>query len=173
MESFRLALDPPTGPLALFGPDDLERALAASRASPRKRIILPFHRTLDDPLHRMLNAIQPGSYVHPHRHLSTPKSEAWIVLRGELLFVSFDDDGRVDQSAVLAPGGAHFGVDLVPGRYHTIVALEPDTVIYEVKSGPYTKDADKAFAPWAPAEGTPEAEVYLAELEELASSARR
>ncbi len=172
MKGYRLALDPPAGPLALLGSDELERALAASRGSPRKRIILPFHRTLDDPLHRMLNAIQPGSYVHPHRHLSPPKSEAWIVLRGKLLFVSFEDDGRVEQTAVLAPSGVHFGVDLIPGRYHTIVALEPDTVIYEVKSGPYTQATDKAFAPWAPAEGTPEADVYLAELEKLSSQAR-
>lgn len=169
MTNFRLALDPPTGPLALLGPGDIERALTASRTSPRKRIILPFHRSPDDPLHRMLNAIQVGSYVRPHRHLSPPKSEAWIVLRGELLFVCFEDDGRVAQAVVLSPTAAHFGVDLVPGQYHTIVALEPDTVIYEVKSGPYTQTTDKAFAPWAPEEGSLEAENYLSELEKLAN----
>ncbi len=28
-------------------------------------------------------------------------------------------------------------VNPVPGRYHTLAALKPDTVIYEVKAGPY------------------------------------
>jgi ribosomal-protein-alanine N-acetyltransferase len=33
-------------------------------------------------------------------------------------------------------------------------------VLYEVKTGPYAAISDKAFAPFAPAEGTPEAETY-------------
>jgi hypothetical protein len=55
-------------------------------------------------------------------------------------------------------------VDLLPGIYHSFIALEPDTVIYEVKTGPYTATSDKTFAPWAPAEGTAEAARYMAEL---------
>lgn len=161
MTGLRLALDHPEGDLVLLSQSDLERTVAESRVAPRKRMILPFHRDLDDPLHRMFNAIQPGSYARPHRHLDPPKSEAWIVLRGKLLFVSFFDDGGVDRTVVLGATSEHFGVDLVPGRYHTIAALEPDTVIYEVKSGPYTRTTDKAFAPWAPEEGSPEAEAYL------------
>ena len=60
--------------------------------------------------------------------------------------------------------GDAFGVDLVPGVYHTLVVLEPDTVIYEVKDGPYVASNDKAFAPWAPPEGSPEAPAYMARL---------
>jgi hypothetical protein len=48
--------------------------------------------------------------------------------------------------------------------YHSFIVLEPDTVIYEVKSGPYVTSTDKSFAPWAPAEGTPEAQVYMEQL---------
>jgi RimJ/RimL family protein N-acetyltransferase len=44
--------------------------------------------------------------------------------------------------------------------YHGLVALEPDTVLYEVKTGPYAALTDKAFASFAPSEGTPEAETY-------------
>jgi len=36
---------------------------------------------------------------------------------------------------------------LVPGQYHTLAALKPDTVIYEVKAGPYNDSTDKSFAP--------------------------
>src|SRR6187551_3594660 len=73
-----LALEHPVGDLVLLGRQQLEDTVSASRESPRRRIIQPFHRTLDDALHRMFNAIQPGSYARPHRHLDPPKAEAWI-----------------------------------------------------------------------------------------------
>ena len=38
-----------------------------------------------------------------------------------------------------------------------MVCLEPDTVILEVKKGPYDANTDKKFASWAPAEGDPDA----------------
>jgi len=168
MTSSKLALEHPTGDLVVLSRTELQETVEESRNSPRKRIIRPYHRDLDDPLHRMFNAIQPGSYARPHRHLEPPKAEAWIVLQGRLLFASFWEDGAIDQALLLSASGEHFGVDLVPGRYHTICALEPDTVIYEVKSGPYTRATDKEFAPWAPAEGDPAAPLYLEKLLERA-----
>jgi hypothetical protein len=95
MTGSKLALDPPQEDLALITRALLDEAVLKSRRSPRRRIITPLHCSLSDPLHRMLNAIQPGSYVRPHRHLDPPKAEAWIVLRGAVLFVTFLDDGTV------------------------------------------------------------------------------
>ena len=160
----KLALDPPHEDLALLSETLVGEAVRMSRTAPRRRMIAPLHRSLNDPVHRMLNAIQPGSYVRPHRHLDPPKPEAWIILQGRLLFVTFNDDGKIERHHVLAAQSEQFGVDLVPGRYHTIAALVPDTVIFEVKSGPYEAAADKSFAPWAPEEGTPQADIYLREL---------
>jgi cupin fold WbuC family metalloprotein len=164
MSTTKLALDNPRGDLIVVTRAQVEETIAASRLSPRRRIIRPYHRSSEDNLHRMFNAIQPGSYARPHRHFEPPKAEAWLVLRGKLLFVAFFDDGSIDEAMVLEAGGERFGVDLVPGRYHTIVALVPDTLIYEVKSGPYTLASDKEFASWAPAEGAPEVEGYMAQL---------
>ena len=42
----------------------------------------------------MLNAIQPGSYIRPHRHLDPPKSESLILLQGMLGYVSFQTTAR-------------------------------------------------------------------------------
>jgi hypothetical protein len=47
-------------------------------------------------LHRMLNAIEPGSYIRPHRHQSPPKPESIIVLSGSLALVKFGGDGASD-----------------------------------------------------------------------------
>jgi cupin fold WbuC family metalloprotein len=158
------ALQAPAGDLVVLTRELADRALAHARSSPRRRVILPFHKTEAEPLHRMLNAIQPDSYMRPHRHLDPPKYESFLVLQGELAFFTFEDDGRVRDCLHLAAGGERFGVDLVPGIWHTVVALVPDTVVYEVKTGPYLPANDKAFAPWAPAEGDVAAAGYLQRL---------
>ena len=162
--SHRLALDPPTEPLTVLTEALLDTVARHARESPRQRIIAPFHRAPSETLHRMLNAVQPDSYVRPHRHLDPPKPEAWIVLRGSLLFFTFHDDGSVQNALLLEAGGPDFGVDLAAGVYHSFIALKPDTVIYEVKSGPYEAATDKSFAPWSPAEGAKEAPEYMAAL---------
>jgi cupin fold WbuC family metalloprotein len=155
------ALDAPTGTLALISNELIDRAVAHSRQSPRRRMIQPLHRSADEAMHRMLNAVQPGSYIRPHRHLDPPKAEAWIVLRGAAAFFAFEDDGRIRECRRLEAGGEAVGVDLAPGIFHTFAALAPDTVIYEVKTGPYSEKTDKSFAPWAPEEGAPDASRYL------------
>lgn len=164
MTTHRLALDPPTDALYVLEHALVDHAVRYARESPRQRVIAPFHRSPEDALHRMLNAVQPDSYVRPHRHLDPPKAEAWIVLRGALLFFTFEEQGEVDQRIVIRAGGPRFGVDLIAGVYHSFIALEPDTVIYEVKNGPYQASSDKSFAPWAPVEGTPEAKQYMQRL---------
>ena len=126
MSSPKVALDPPKEDLALMTRERLDETVRQSRKSSRGRIIAPLHRTLSDPLHRMLNAMQPGSYVRPHRHLDPPKAEASIVLRGAVLFVTFFEDGRIRDHRVLNADSETFGVDLVPGHYHTLAALKPD-----------------------------------------------
>src|SRR3712207_349027 len=110
--SHRLALDPPPGALVPLTRALVDAAAAYARESPRRRVIQPFHKTEDEPLHRMLNAIQPGSYARPHRHLDPPKAEAWVMLRGAGAFFTFEDDGRVRDCLRVSAGGDLFGVDL-------------------------------------------------------------
>ena len=135
----------------------------------RRREIHAFHDRDEAILHRMLNAIKPKSYIVPHRHLRDPKEETIIILKGSLGCVCFNDDGSIIQDSVcyLSPKSSQIGVDLRAGVWHTIFALEPDTAVFEVKSGPYTKSIDKEFATWAPSENSEESLAYLAKLEDL------
>ena len=162
--------DDPTFPMALEAPDTTmtlltremaDNALAMAAQSPRGRIIQRLHKDNADTLHRMLNAMQPGTYFRPHRHLDPPKSEAVIVLRGALRVIEFSPDGDVLGWADMRPGGEVFGVDSVPGVYHTFIVLEPDTLIFESKDGPYQRATDKDFPDWAPEEGGPDCRTYL------------
>lgn len=159
------ALPPPSGDFVLVTQNLAEQALEASRKSGRLRMILPFHKTHEDSLHRMFNAVQPGTYVRPHRHVAVPKAEVFILLRGALDFMVFDDAGRITHAARLKAGTETFGADVAPGLYHAFLVREPDTLIYEVKPGPYSATTDKDFAPWAPAEDAPEVAAYVMTLE--------
>jgi len=160
----RRALPAPSGDLFVLTDEAVQATVTASHDSPRLRMIQPFHRSEQDTLHRMLNAVQPDSYIRPHRHLDPPKAEAWLVLRGTVVFFTFEEDGAIRDCIELRASGPAFGVDLVPGVFHTFLAKEPDTVVYEVKTGPYSATSDKAFASFAPPEGTPEARRYLEHL---------
>jgi cupin fold WbuC family metalloprotein len=113
----------------------------------------------------MFNAVQPGTYVRPHRHASTPRAEVYLVLRGTIDVVVFHDDGQVRFTCKLRAGSDEFGIDIAPGLFHTFLVREPDTLLYEVKSGPYVEAAAKDFAPWAPEEGAPGVTQYVRELE--------
>ncbi|MBN8514212.1 WbuC family cupin fold metalloprotein [Accumulibacter sp.] len=137
----------------------------ASR-SPRQRKNRNFHADDAAPAHRLLNAIEPGSYLMPHRHLDANKDETMIVLRGRLGVVFFDKLGQVQQTAVLAPMGPICGVDIPHGVYHTVLALDPGTVMLEAKGGPYLPLTEAERAPWAPAEGAPQAAAYALSLRE-------
>jgi cupin fold WbuC family metalloprotein len=141
----------------------LDATLARAHAAPRGRVNHNFHPSLEDSLHRFLNAWTHGSYAAPHRHLLVPKPESFIVLRGELALFVFDDAGAVTETHVLGRGGV-VGIDLAPGLWHTVAAVTPTAVCFEVKSGPYDAATDKQFAPWAPREGDPAAPAYLASL---------
>ena len=127
---------------------------------------------MDDPVHRLLNAIEPGSWVRPHRHLDPPRSETVVVVAGALGFVLFDEDGSVTETVKLEAGGETFGVDLDAGTWHGLVALEPGTVFFETKPGPYVAPAVADRAPWAPGEGEPGTEAAEEALRGLFGHAR-
>jgi len=117
---------------------------------------LNVHPELADPVQRLFNALEPGSYVRPHRH-APGRWELFLILRGRAVVLELEDGGRVAARCELGPGGPCLAVELEGGVWHTVAALEPGTLLFEVKPGPYTPLDDKDFAPWAPPEGEPAA----------------
>ncbi len=131
--------------------------------SVRKRTNYNFHKTDDDRLQRMLNVLQPESYVQPHKHEHPDKRETFIILTGALLIVLFDESGVIEQFYTLNRSKGTFGFEVPPRTYHTIIALEENTCVYEVKDGPYNPMNDKQFADWAPSEKDVEAAKHYLE----------
>jgi len=141
----------------------LDEVTERARASARLRTNHNFHRSAEENPHRFLNAMVEGTYCQPHRHSVPPKSESFLVLRGRVAVFVFDDTGKVLETHVLSTNGT-LAVDIPPGVWHTIAAISPTAVCYEVKPGPWDPKADKGFAPWAPAEGDPRAQIFLESL---------
>lgn len=132
---------------------------AEARRSPRLRRNHNLHAE-PELVQRFLNVMQPGTYVRPHRHLRpTPGEgfECFVVLQGAMGLLLMDGDGEVLHEVRLDAGGPLRGVDLQAGAFHTLVALVPDTVMFEIKQGPYQPSTDKDFLLEFPLEGTPEA----------------
>jgi cupin fold WbuC family metalloprotein len=147
----------------------LAAVAAKARTSARLRMNDNLH-AMEDPIHRLLNATEPGTYVQPHRHGTPAKVETLAVLAGRGAVLVFDDAGRVTGKAVLSPRGPVFVAEVPANAWHTLVALEPGTVWFEVKAGPYAAPPAQDVAPFAPAPGAPDADAYLARLVALCES---
>lgn len=127
---------------------------ASARAAVRGRANLNLHPALADPVQRFLNAIEPGSYVRPHRHLlPREKWELFVILSGAVVVLVFDDAGKVVERVELDAAGHNRAVEIAAGAWHALAATRPGTVLFEFKPGPYSATDDKDFAAWAPAEG--------------------
>ncbi|NJC87582.1 MAG: cupin fold metalloprotein, WbuC family [Desulfuromonas sp.] len=144
-----------------IAPSDLDDLSRAAQAGARRRLNLNMHADYADPCQRLFNAVEPGSYLRPHRHTDPPKPECFVAIRGRFLLLIFDDAGRIVERIELAPDGPVVAAEVPPGTWHGIVALEPGSIFFETKPGPYTPLSDKDFAPFAPAEGSEQAGEYL------------
>ncbi len=145
----------------------LDEVSSLARTASRRRKNYNFHATEGDSSHRLLNAIEPDSYIQPHRHLEATKDETLIVVRGRIGLVFFDADGALLEKVLLTPAGEAVGVNIPHGVYHTLLALEPGSVFFEAKAGPYAPLTPEEKAPWAPAEGEPQTASRLAQWRQL------
>lgn len=142
-----------SGRLKRIKPEDLERVSRRAAGAARGRTNHNLHPELSDPVQRFLNAIEPGSYVRPHRHTDPPRWELFVGLCGSAAVLLFDDNGGILAREPVGPSQRNRAVEIPAGAWHGIVALEPGTVLFEFKPGPYAPLNDKDFAPWAPDEG--------------------
>ena len=152
--------------------DALRALTAEAAASPRLRKNLNLHETPDDPIQRLCNAFEPGTYLCPHRHSAPGTWELFIVLTGHAAMLTFDDAGCVTARAELQAGGPVVAVEVPAGAWHSLVSLASGTVLFEVKRGPYRPTGENDFASWAPREGAPNAGAFVTWMENAAVGGR-
>ncbi|KAF0220485.1 MAG: hypothetical protein FD174_1139 [Geobacteraceae bacterium] len=145
----------------------LDQVTEQAKLSPRLRKNFNLHPTDDFCCHRLLNAMEPDSYIRPHCHLDPAKDESMVMVRGRMGVITFDGAGNILHKTLIAAAGSAVAVDIPHGVFHTVVSLESGTVFFEAKAGPYLPLTDAEKAPWAPDEGSADAKSCLAGLKAL------
>ena len=119
--------------------------------SPRLRMNYNFHDTLEDPINRLINAMEPDTYLRPHRHKNPDKTEIFLILRGKVALFLFDEQGNITDNYILNLKTGIYGGEILPEIWHTLLVLESGSVVYEVKKGPFAPLSPENIAPWSPA----------------------
>lgn len=136
-------------------PSLLDTLTGQAAVSPRMRAHHNLHPQLDDPVQRLCIAMEPGTYVRPHRHSVPETWEILLVLRGAVALLMFDDKGQVRERIELAAGNEVAAVEIPANAWHAVASLTAGTVVFEVKQGPYVPIAEANYASWSPADGEP------------------
>src|SRR5476649_315208 len=90
----------------------LDQVTEAARTSPRLRKNHNLHPHDESRCHRLLNAVEPASYIRPHRHLDPEKDEAFILMSGRLGIILFSPEGMVEQVVVLSVESGNLAADI-------------------------------------------------------------
>lgn len=145
----------------------LDALSEAARQNPRLRQNRNLHDSPEAPVQRFFNAMEPASFVPPHRHLAEGKEETLLMVRGRLGVILFDASARITARLELSPAGRHCGFHLGLDVWHSVVALESGTIFFETKTGPYRPLEPEEKAPWTPAENSPEAALWVRQMHQL------
>jgi cupin fold WbuC family metalloprotein len=113
----------------------LDKLTLQAKSNERLRKNYNLHRSLNDHVQRLLNALEPGTILPVHRHLHT--DETYILFRGVLKVHLYNDNKVLIQTILLDSKSGKYGLSIPAGQWHTIEVLETGTVIFEIKQGPY------------------------------------
>jgi cupin fold WbuC family metalloprotein len=139
----------------------LSTLITKAKESPRKRAHFNLHPELNDPVQRLCIAMEPDTYIRPHRHSDPETWEVLTILRGSMAVLFFDDNGTVLERIMLGGSGLVTAVEFPKNTWHAPMSLESGTVVFEVKQGPYKPIEEVNLAQWAPTEGRQEAKTFL------------
>ena len=112
--------------------DDLS---TKAKANPRLRQNMDLRNSPEDQSQRMLNALEPGTIFPIHRHRGS--SETVVIIRGKIQWIFYDDNGVETERVTLDANGDLRMLNVERGRWHSLVCLEPNSVLFESKDGPY------------------------------------
>ena len=112
----------------------IQSVTSLAQESPRLRKNYNFHETLDDSCQRMLNIMLKGTKFEIHRHTNT--AESFVLLKGRLDLIYFNDKGEETDRFRLDPVTGNYGIHIPAGQWHSLEIIE-DSTIFETREGPY------------------------------------
>lgn len=103
----------------------LDKLTAKAKENPRLRCNLDMRNSSNDQSQRMLNALEPGTVMPIHRHMSS--SETCICIRGHFEEYFYDEHGNLTDTIDMVPGGVVLNIE--KGQWHSLKCLESGTVL--------------------------------------------
>lgn len=140
----------------------LDTLTVKAKANERRRAHHNIHESLEEACQRLMIAMEPDSFVVPHRHSNPSKPECFLGIRGHVALFIMDDDGGILETFNIGPGQPMLGCDIPPNTWHAVVSMTTGTVFFEAKPGPYQPIDPADIAPWAPTED--KQQDYIAQL---------
>lgn len=153
--------------------EDIQGLKARVAGTPRQRVRLCAHQTMDDPVHEMFIVMGRWTYVRPHKHRH--KVESFHVVEGRAMALEFDDDGRIARTVPMGGYGSGrcFFYRSPAQAYHSWLILSKVFVLHEVTNGPFRR-RNTLFAPWSPDDTDPQAiKRFLNHMTKLVGRGRR
>ena len=98
---------------------DMQQQSEAATTSPRLRAHRNFHPELSDPVQRLAIAMEPGTYIRPHRHRHT--FELLLPLKGRFVVLNFDDHCAITNRVLL--GESCTSVEVESGTWRSFPSL--------------------------------------------------
>ena len=113
--------------------DLLDNLSEQAKTNPRLRQCLDLRNSADDQSQRMLNALEPGTFMPIHRHKGS--SETCVCIRGHFEEYFYDEQGNLTDTIDMVPGGVVLNIE--KGQWHSLKCLESGTILFEAKDGAY------------------------------------
>ncbi len=113
----------------------LDQLSQQAKESPILRRNMDLRYSEADQSQRMLNALEPGTQIPIHRHQNT--NETIFLLRGSIKELFFDEEGHLTEEILLRAGTEPSAMSIPAGAWHTLECLEPGTILFEAKEGPF------------------------------------
>lgn len=110
-------------------------------SSCRLRMNYNLHESFSDQVQRMFNALEPGTEIPIARHPNS--SETLIMLIGKLRVLIYNDNKDIIEDVIIAPNTENFGYHIPKGTWHKVESLEPGTICFETREGPYEPVAEE------------------------------
>lgn len=144
--------------------------ISEAKHSIKQRQYANLHSTYHEKCQRLFNAIGCDSYIQPHRHSLDHKIETLLAVKGLFALIQFSDMGAIKvvsffgSESHITKDADMYGVEILPNEWHTLIAMTPNAVLFEVKEGPFSSEVAKELASWAPKEDSAESAQYFQNL---------
>lgn len=125
------------------------------------------HKSDKSIIQKILIKINDNAYITPHYHT---KDEMIVILEGLCGLVIFDSKGNKKDFYIISSeknnkeNKYHYGYQINANTYHTLVSLTKESVLLEIKNGPFNEKNNKFIPNWAPKEDTNESKLFLEKL---------